>query len=47
MKQIDNMQKKTYVKPAIKVVNIDQTDIICTSGDDDTPQPYNYDDELD
>ena len=46
MKQIDNMQKKTYVEPKLKVINVDQTDIICTS-DGDTPQPYGYDDELD
>lgn len=46
MKQMDNMPKKAYTKPAIKFVNIDQTDIICTSGGD-TPQPYGYDDELD
>ena len=44
MKQIDNKTKKTYVKPAFKVVNIDQADIICTS---DPIQPYGYDDELD
>lgn len=44
MKQIDNMQKKAYTRPAIKVVNIDQTDIICTSGD---PEPRWYDDEID
>lgn len=46
MKQIDNMQKKTYVEPAIRVVNIDMPDLICTSGED-TPQPQWYDDELD
>lgn len=44
MKQIDNMQKKTYVEPKLKIINVDQTDIICTSGD---PEPYGYDDELD
>lgn len=42
MKQIDNMQKKAYTRPAIKVVNIDLPDIICTSG-----EPRWYDDELD
>lgn len=42
MKQIDNMPKKAYTRPAIKVVNIDQTDIICTS---DT-QPRWYDGEI-
>lgn len=42
MKQIDNMQKKAYTRPAIKVVSINQTDIICTS--DPIPE---YDDELD
>ena len=41
MKQIENMQKKAYTRPAIKVVNIDQADIICTSG-----EPRWYDDEL-
>ena len=46
MKQIDNMQKKAYTRPAIKFVNIDLPDLICTSGGD-TPQPYGYDDELD
>lgn len=45
MKQIDNMQKKAYTKPALKVVNLDLPDIICTSGDDPR-QPYGYDDEL-
>ena len=42
MKQIENMQKKAYTRPAIKVVNIDQADIICTS-----EEPRWYDDELD
>ena len=45
MKQIDNMQKKAYAEPMIKVVEIDQTDLICESPE--TPQPHNYDDELD
>ena len=42
MKQIDNMQKKVYTRPAIEVVNIDPADLICTSG-----EPRWYDDELD
>lgn len=44
MKQIDIMQKKTYVEPKLKIINVDQTDIICTS---DPIQPYSYDDEID
>lgn len=44
MKQIDIMQKKTYVEPKLKIINVDQTDIICASGD---PEPYDFDGELD
>ena len=52
MKQIDNMQKKAYMAPAIMVIDIDQSDIICSSphgfsGPLGARERYWDDDELD
>lgn len=34
------MKKKTYKQPEMKVVELEQADIICTSGDFSTPTLY-------
>lgn len=46
MKQIDNMQKKAYIMPSMKIVELESTTILAGSNDPEY-QPYNYDDELD
>ncbi len=46
MKQIDNMAKKAYNRPLLKLVTIAQPDLICTS-DPVTTSVHDYDDELD
>lgn len=48
MKQIENMQKKAYAQPMIKVVELESTTILAGSNDPEPePQPQWYDDELD
>lgn len=48
MKQIDNMQKKAYAEPRIKVIEIESASILAGSNDPGPePQPQWYDDELD
>lgn len=48
MKQIDNIQKKAYAEPMIKVVELESTTILAGSNDPEPePQPQWYDDELD
>ena len=39
------MRKKTYQQPAMKVVKVEQTGIICTSQYDVTPQNESYQEE--
>ena len=39
------MKKKTYQQPEMKVVKLEQTDIICTSQYGVTPQNESYDEE--
>ena len=36
------MKKKMYPQPEMKVVKLEQTDIICTSGDYSSPQNERY-----
>ena len=36
------MKKKTYQQPEMKVVKLEQTDIICTSQYGETPQNESY-----
>ena len=52
MKQIENMQKKAYAEPKIKVVGLKCTYILAGSGgnqpeDEPEEQPHWYGDELD
>ena len=48
MKQIENMQKKAYAEPRIKVIEIESASILAGSNDPEPrSQPKWYDDELD
>lgn len=48
MKQIDNMQKKAYAEPKMKVIELESATILAGSNDPEPePQPQWYDDELD
>ena len=37
------MKKKTYQQPEVKVVEIEQTEIICTSTEQLTEEEFNWD----